>query len=98
MSPSAAPVIAYLRELHDRICTAIEAADGEAKFQRDAWTRPGGGGGESRVLKEGAIFEQAGVGFSHVMGNQLPPSATAQRPEMAGASWEATGLSLVFHP
>ncbi len=97
-APSSASVIAYLRELHNRITDAIEAADGKATFQRDAWTRPGGGGGESRVMKNGALFEQAGVGFSHVMGDQLPPSATAQRPEIAGASWEATGLSLVFHP
>jgi coproporphyrinogen III oxidase len=84
--------------LQNRICEAIETADGAAKFQRDAWTRPGGGGGESRVMKEGGHFEQAGVGFSHVMGEQLPPSATVQRPEMAGASWEAAGVSLVFHP
>ena len=100
MSASAdiAPVIAYLRGLHDRICEGVERADGQAKFQRDAWQRPGGGGGESRVLKDGAIFEQAGIGFSHVMGDQLPPSATAQRPELAGASWQAAGISLVFHP
>jgi coproporphyrinogen III oxidase len=98
MPPSSTPVIAYLRDLHNRICDAVEAADGEAKFHRDAWTRPGGGGGESRVLKGGAIFEQAGIGFSHVMGDQLPPSATAQRPELTGASWEAVGISLVFHP
>jgi coproporphyrinogen III oxidase len=97
-SPSSAPVIAYRRDLHNRICAAIEAADGEAKFERDAWTRPDGGGGESRILKNGAVFEQAGIGFSHVMGDKLPPSATAQRPEMAGAQWEATGISLVFHP
>jgi coproporphyrinogen III oxidase len=96
--PNSTAVIAYLRDLHNRITTAIEAVDGKAKFQRDVWQRPGGGGGESRVLKDGAIFEQAGVGFSHVMGDQLPPSATAQRPEMAGASWEGTGISLVFHP
>jgi len=96
--PSSTPVIAYLRDLHNRISDAVEACDGEAKFQHDAWDRPGGGGGESRVLKNGAIFEQAGIGFSHVMGDQLPPSATAQRPEMAGARWEATGISLVFHP
>jgi coproporphyrinogen III oxidase len=96
--PTSAPVIAYLRGLHNRICDAIETIDGKAKFQRDAWNRPGGGGGESRVLRDGALFEQAGIGFSHVMGDQLPPSATAQRPEMAGASWEATGISLVFHP
>jgi coproporphyrinogen III oxidase len=96
--PSSTPVIAYLRDLHDRISGAIEAVDGKAKFHRDAWTRPSGGGGESRILKDGAIFEQAGVGFSHVMGEQMPPSATAQRPEMTGASWEAAGISLVFHP
>jgi coproporphyrinogen III oxidase len=98
MLPTSAPVIAYLRDLHNRICAAVEAADGEAKFERDAWTRPDGGGGESRILKNGAVFEQAGIGFSHVMGDKLPPSATAQRPEMAGAQWEATGISLVFHP
>ena len=97
-APSSAPVIAYFRDLHNRICAAIEAVDGEAKFERDAWTRPDGGGGESRILKNGAVFEQAGIGFSHVMGDKLPPSATAQRPEMAGAQWEATGISLVFHP
>jgi len=97
-APTSAPVIDYLRDLHNRISNAIEAADGGARFQRDAWNRPGGGGGESRVLKNGAVFEQAGIGFSHVMGDQLPPSATAQRPDMAGARWEATGISLVFHP
>jgi coproporphyrinogen III oxidase len=96
--PNSTAVIAYLRELHNRISVSIEAVDGKAKFQRDAWQRPGGGGGESRVMKEGAIFEQAGIGFSHVMGDQLPPSATAQRPEMAGANWEGMGISLVFHP
>ncbi|HTE41622.1 MAG TPA: oxygen-dependent coproporphyrinogen oxidase [Steroidobacteraceae bacterium] len=97
-SPSVAPVMAYLHDLHDRICTAIEDIDGSAKFKKDAWSRPEGGGGESRILRDGTIFEQAGVSFSHVMGTQLPPSASAHRPEMAGASWEATGLSLVFHP
>ena len=97
-APSASSVIAYLRDLHNRICAAIEDADGVAKFQHDAWNRPGGGGGESRVLKAGGVFEQAGIGFSHVMGDTLPPSATSQRPDMAGAKWEATGISLVFHP
>jgi coproporphyrinogen III oxidase len=96
--PNSTAVIAYLRDLQNRICTAIEAVDGQAQFKRDAWQRPGGGGGESRVLKEGAIFEQAGIGFSHVMGDKLPPAATAQRPDMIGATWEATGVSLVFHP
>jgi len=91
-------VLAYLRELQDRICAGLEAADGAAKFRRDSWQRPEGGGGETRVLRDGRIFEQAGVNFSHVMGTKLPPSATAQRPELAGASWVAMGVSLVIHP
>ena len=70
-------VLTYLRELQDRICSALEQADGRATFRRDAWQRAEGGGGESRVLRSGAVFEQAGVNFSHVMGNKLPPSATA---------------------
>jgi coproporphyrinogen III oxidase len=69
-----------------------------ARFAEDAWQRPGGGGGRSRVLVDGAVFEQAGVGFSHVFGPGLPPSATAQRPDLAGRSFEAVGVSLVFHP
>jgi coproporphyrinogen III oxidase len=89
---------AYLLGLQDRICAAIEAEDGVARFAEDAWERPGGGGGRSRVLAEGAVFEQAGVGFSHVFGPGLPPSATAQRPDLAGRSFEAVGVSLVFHP
>lgn len=96
--PSADAVIAYLRELQDRICTALEKTDGAATFRRDAWKREEGGGGESRVLRDGRIFEQAGVNFSHVMGKTLPPAATAQRPELAGARWEAMGVSLVIHP
>lgn len=96
--PSASTVIAYLRGLQDRLCAAVEALDGGAQFHSDSWTRAGGGGGVSRVLKEGHVFEQAGVGFSHVVGDQLPPSATAQRPDLVGAAWEATGVSLVFHP
>jgi coproporphyrinogen III oxidase len=91
-------VLAYLRELQDRICTALEAADGREKFQRDHWQRPEGGGGESRVLRNGAVFEQAGVNLSHVMGAKLPASATAQRPELADANWIAMGVSLVIHP
>jgi len=96
--PDTQSVIAYLRELHDRICGAIEAIDGKARFRRESWQRPEGGGGESRVLRDGNVFEQAGIGFSHVMGSKLPPSATAQRPELAGAAFVATGISLVFHP
>ena len=97
-APSTSVVISYLRDLHDRLTSALEAADGGAVFRRDAWQRPEGGGGESRVLREGAVFEQAGINFSHVMGGKLPASATAQRPELAGASFEATGVSLVIHP
>ena len=91
-------VIAYLRELQDRITSAIETADGGAEFRRDSWERPGGGGGESRVLREGRVFEQAGVNFSHVTGSGLPPSASAIRPQLTSATWLATGVSLVFHP
>jgi coproporphyrinogen III oxidase len=89
---------AFLRDLQDRICSALERADGGARFSEDAWQRPGGGGGRSRVLKDGAVFEQGGVGFSHVFGERLPPAATAQRPELAGRSWNAIGVSLVVHP
>lgn len=91
-------VLAYLRGLQDRICAALEQADGAAKFTNDRWDRAEGGGGESRVLRNGAVFEQAGVNFSHVMGARLPASATAQRPELADAQWMATGVSLVIHP
>ena len=93
-----AAVREYLLGLQDRICAAVEAEDGVARFAEDAWQRPGGGGGRSRVLAEGGVFEQAGVGFSHVFGPGLPPSATAQRPDLAGRSFEAIGVSLVFHP
>ena len=96
--PDIAAVEAFLRELQDRICAGLEQADGEARFVQDAWQRPEGGGGRSRVLKQGAVFEQAGVGFSDVSGATLPPSATAHRPELAGAPWRALGVSLVIHP
>lgn len=91
-------VRAYLTDLQDRICTAIETADGTARFQEDLWQRAEGGGGRTRILREGTVFEQAGIGFSDVAGTRLPPSASANRPELAGASWRATGVSLVFHP
>jgi coproporphyrinogen III oxidase len=93
-----AAVHAFLRELQDRICAALEGADGGGRFQQEEWTRPEGGGGRTRVLKEGAVFEQAGVNFSDVAGATLPPSATAHRPELAGAPWRAAGVSLVIHP
>lgn len=88
----------YLTDLQDRICAAVAATDGAKAFAEDGWERPSGGGGRSRVLTEGAVFEKAGVGFSHVFGTQLPPSATAHRPELVGASWQALGVSLVIHP
>ncbi len=93
-----AAVKSYLLDLQDRICKAIAAADGSADFAEESWERPGGGGGRSRVLAEGAVFEKGGVGFSHVYGTQMPPSATAHRPELAGAKWQAMGVSLVIHP
>jgi coproporphyrinogen III oxidase len=96
--PDTAAVRAYLLGLQDRICAAIEAEDGEERFREESWERAEGGGGRSRVLAEGKVFEQAGVGFSHVFGPGLPASATAHRPELAGRGFEALGVSLVFHP
>ncbi len=88
----------YLRSLQDKITSTLETLDGKARFKREQWTRTEGGGGESRVLKDGALFEQAGVNFSDVQGTKLPPSATAHRPELAGRAWRALGVSLVLHP
>ena len=88
----------FLRDLQDRLCDALEAADRQARFVEDPWQRAEGGGGRSRVLKNGALFEQAGVGFSRVYGERMPPSATAHRPELAGRHWTALGVSLVLHP
>src|SRR5215204_509515 len=96
--PDTEAVRAYLRDLQDRIASAIEAEDGAERFREESWERPEGGGGRTRVLSEGAVFEQAGVGYSHVFGPGLPPSASAQRSELAGRSFEALGVSLVFHP
>ena len=91
-------VKSYLLGLQDTICDALEAEDSQAIFQQDQWSREEGGGGRSRVMADGAVFEKAGVGFSHVRGSTLPPSATAARPELAGRSWQAMGVSLVIHP
>lgn len=88
----------YLRDLQQRITDSLEEVDGKGRFHHDTWKRPGGGGGESRVLKGGAVFEQAGVGFSHVFGDTMPPSATKSRPELAGKRFQALGVSLVLHP
>ena len=95
VDPSA--VKRYLSGLQDRITAAVEKID-SVKFRRDAWDRPEGGGGESRILSEGAAFERAGVSIAHVFGGKMPPSATNLRPEITGAPFEAMGLSLVFHP
>jgi coproporphyrinogen III oxidase len=93
-----AAVRTYLLSLQDRLCAAVEEEDGAERFREDLWERPDGGGGRSRVLADGAVFEQAGVGFSDVFGAALPPSASVQRPELAGRSFEGLGVSLVFHP
>jgi coproporphyrinogen III oxidase len=98
MSTPVEKVKAFLLQLQDTICTGIEAADGKARFREDTWDREGGGGGRTRVLENGAVFEQGGVNFSHVFGDQLPPSATKARPELAGRGFEALGVSLVIHP
>jgi coproporphyrinogen III oxidase len=100
--PSLKPVDAsavkgYLNELQDRITAAVEKTE-SVKFRCDAWQRPEGGGGESRILSDGAVFERAGVSVSHVFGDKMPPSASVSRPEIAGAPFEAMGVSLVFHP
>ncbi len=91
-------VITYLRDLQDRSCAGLSALDGHATFTEHAWTRPGGGGGRTRVLSDGGVFEQAGVNFSDVHGAALPAAATAKRPQLAGCSFRATGVSLVVHP
>ena len=88
----------YLLNLQDAICNGLAEVDGKESFVEDAWTREAGGGGRTRVLSNGAVFEQGGVAFSHVFGKDLPPSATAHRPELAGRSWQAMGVSLVIHP
>lgn len=97
-TPNIDAVKTYLLNLQDRICKALEEEDGQERFREDRWDRAEGGGGISRVLTEGAVFEQAGVNFSHVYGDKLPSSATAHRPELAGRTFQALGVSLVMHP
>ncbi|MGH8581489.1 MAG: oxygen-dependent coproporphyrinogen oxidase [Gammaproteobacteria bacterium] len=88
----------YLRGLQDRITEALAQADGAGQFREDLWQRAEGGGGRSRVLSQGTVFEQAGINYSDVQGVRLPPSASAQRPELAGRGFRAMGVSLVIHP
>jgi len=88
----------FLLKLQDDICQTLELVDGKEQFKQDNWQREGGGGGRTRVLTNGAVIEQGGVNFSHVFGDKLPPSATAIRPELAGRTFQAMGVSLVIHP
>lgn len=97
-APNKQAVKAYLLNLQDKICQALAAVDGKETFVEDSWQRPEGGGGRSRVLTNGAVVEKGGVNFSHVHGSSMPASATAHRPELAGRSFEAMGVSLVIHP
>ncbi len=88
----------YLTGLQDRICAELAQTDGKGEFARDIWSRAEGGGGVTRTLTDGTVIEKGGVGFSHVFGTQLPPSATARNPQLVGRKWEAMGVSLVIHP
>jgi len=97
-NPDSEVVKFYLLQLQDEICAALEEEDGEGRFCQDAWERPQGGGGRTRVLEDGAVIEKAGVNFSHVFGEKLPPSASARRPELAGRGFEAMGVSIIVHP
>ena len=99
MTPhDSASVRTYFLELQDRLCGALESEESGSRFHRDAWDRGEGGSGITRVLLDGQVFEQAGVGFSHVRGPSLPASSTARRPELSGRAFEAMGVSLVVHP
>lgn len=91
-------VKAFLLKLQDNICQTLELSDGKARFIEDNWERQQGGGGRTRVMTNGAVIEQGGVNFSHVYGDQMPASATAARPELAGRRFQAMGVSLVIHP
>lgn len=88
----------YLLDLQNSICNTLSAVDGKETFVEDSWDRPEGGSGITRVISDGVIFEKGGVNFSHVFGENMPVSATANRPELAGRSFEAMGVSLVLHP
>lgn len=88
----------YMMELQDNICNSLENEDETGRFHQDTWHRPQGGGGRTRILRNGRILEQAGINYSHVSGGQLPPSATVTRPELTGRKFEAIGVSLVIHP
>ena len=104
-SPTATPpensqgrVLQFMQQLQDEICQTLEALDGGSKFKEDSWEREEGGGGRSRVLREGRVFEQGGVNFSEIYGDHLPPSILQQRPEAEGHGFFVTGTSMVLHP
>jgi len=97
-SPALEPVVAYLQDLQDRICAALETSDGGARFRRDELPREGGGVSRPRVLEDGPIIEKAAVNFTHTHGNRMPPAATERRPELAGGSYQAVSVSLIVHP
>ncbi|MBQ0757579.1 MAG: oxygen-dependent coproporphyrinogen oxidase [Amphritea sp.] len=97
-APDINAVKEYLLNLQDSVCAQLEAVEGDARFIEDSWLREGGGGGRTRVLANGAVIEKGGVNFSHVFGDKLPASATAHRPELAGRTFQAMGVSLVIHP
>jgi coproporphyrinogen III oxidase len=96
--PDVEKIKTYFLNLQDSICGEIEQADGSRQFVTDEWTRQQGGGGRTRVLSNGSVIEKGGVNFSHVSGDSMPASATAHRPELAGRSFQAMGVSLVIHP
>jgi len=96
--PDTRAVAEYLLGLQDRICQSLEFLDGVERFREDAWDRDGGGGGRTRVLADGPVFERVGVNYSHVYGASLPPAASARKPELTGRAFQALGVSLVAHP
>jgi coproporphyrinogen III oxidase len=98
MQPDLQAVRAYMLGLQDGVCAALESVDGAGRFREDKWGRAEGGGGRTRVLAGGAVFEKAAVAFSSVVGSALPQSAATRRPDVAGKSWSALGVSVVIHP
>lgn len=96
--PQVQQIKSYFLQLQDDICSQLEQADTKSEFSTDEWTREQGGGGRTRVISHGKIIEKGGVNFSHVFGDSMPASATAHRPELAGRSFQAMGVSLVVHP
>jgi coproporphyrinogen III oxidase len=97
-TPAMSTVKPFMEALQDQICDGLQQLEPSARFKEECWTKESGGGGRSRVISDGKVFEKGGVNFSHVMGDNMPGSATAHRPELAGRSYQAVGVSLVIHP